>query len=314
MPPRFGGAPSCPTCGKSVYFAEQTLGPGGGAFHKLCLKCVDCAKILEPRLMVDNAGLAYCKPCHSKSFGAKGYGAGGALVGEYAPRSSPTRPAPSPSNASPVRAAPPPKPSFDDDDTRDSRFTPGPPKPPVATKPLLPPVPPPPVREDTRAVPPPPPVPPAASEPIVRAVRPPPAPAPAPPASDALSPPPPAQTASAPPPRPSLPSKPASLRQTVPLSPSTPPRASAGPTTSALGASPIRDLCRRCGTVVYHAEEVRAVGGKWHKRCLRCTTCCTTLAPNLVTERDGAPYCKKCYAEQWGLTGGLGVMTRPNLY
>ncbi|BGP19800.1 hypothetical protein JCM10213v2_007931 [Rhodosporidiobolus nylandii] len=116
MPPVFGGAPSCPRCRKPVYFAEQTLGPGGAAFHKLCLKCVDCGKLLEPRLLVDHDGEAYCKPCHSRSFGAKGYGAGGALVGEYAPRSSPSRPSPA------AASLPPPKPDFDEEDTRDSPF------------------------------------------------------------------------------------------------------------------------------------------------------------------------------------------------
>ncbi|GAA5973733.1 hypothetical protein JCM21900_005698 [Sporobolomyces salmonicolor] len=76
MPPVFGGAPKCPTWGKSVSFAEQTLGLGGVAYHKLCLKCAACGKILEPRLLVDHDGEAYYKACHGKSFGTKGHGAG----------------------------------------------------------------------------------------------------------------------------------------------------------------------------------------------------------------------------------------------
>ncbi|BGP43145.1 hypothetical protein JCM10450v2_007285 [Rhodotorula kratochvilovae] len=75
MPPVYGGAPKCPTCSKSVYAAEQVLGPAG-TYHKLCLKCVACGKLLEPRLLVDHDGQAYCKGCHSKSYGTKGYGAG----------------------------------------------------------------------------------------------------------------------------------------------------------------------------------------------------------------------------------------------
>ncbi|CEQ40876.1 SPOSA6832_02543 [Sporobolomyces salmonicolor] len=107
MPPVFGGALKCPTCGKSVYFAEQVLGPGGVAYHKLCLKCVACGKILEPRLLGDHDGEAYCKACHGKYFGTKGYAAGGALVGEYVSRASasPTRPTTTGSTpASPARA------------------------------------------------------------------------------------------------------------------------------------------------------------------------------------------------------------------
>lgn len=75
-------------CDKSVYAAEQVLGPAGtvrhsirippsprcsrgsstsphtsadpvhrrAQYHKLCLKCKQCGKLLEPRLLVDHDG------------------------------------------------------------------------------------------------------------------------------------------------------------------------------------------------------------------------------------------------------------------
>ena len=30
------------------------------------------------------------------------------------------------------------------------------------------------------------------------------------------------------------------------------------------------DNCRRCGTRVYHAEQVLALSRKWHKLCFKC--------------------------------------------
>ena len=38
MPPVLGGADKCPTCSKSVYFAEEVRALGK-KFHKICLKC-----------------------------------------------------------------------------------------------------------------------------------------------------------------------------------------------------------------------------------------------------------------------------------
>ncbi|GAA5971781.1 hypothetical protein JCM21900_003119 [Sporobolomyces salmonicolor] len=298
MPPVFGGAPKCPTCGKSVYFAEQVLGPGGVAYHKLCLKCVACGKILEPRLLVDHDGEAYCKACHGKSFGTKGYGAGGALVGEYVSRASasPTRPtatgsapasparAPSFSAASPSRApalpsrtpqalaSPPPRPAFSSPAAAGT-FSP-PRARPVPQRPSSPPAPPfalSPFSASRTAL---------AEEDEKE--------------EDEGFPP-----SAAPP-----------LRRPLPVPPSAP---AAVPAAFALRSiSSSTDLCRRCGTQVYFAEQAMAVGSKWHKRCLRCASCSTTLNSHLA-EKDGLPYCRKCYQQQWG-TGSLGVMSRPSLY
>ncbi|KDE02225.1 hypothetical protein MVLG_07205 [Microbotryum lychnidis-dioicae p1A1 Lamole] len=83
MPPTFAAAPKCTYCGKSVYFAEQTIGPAGKIYHKPCLKCSSCGKTLEPGALLDHAGDPYCKACYGKAFGTRGYGVGGALVADY---------------------------------------------------------------------------------------------------------------------------------------------------------------------------------------------------------------------------------------
>ncbi|GAA5845616.1 hypothetical protein JCM3766R1_003530 [Sporobolomyces carnicolor] len=265
MPPVFGGAPTCPTCSGKVYFAEQAIGPGGRAFHKSCIKCTSCNKVLEPRLLVDHDGDAYCKNCHAKSFGTKGYGAGGALVGDYQPRSSPTRPtaASSPVN-SPIRpaaAGPPPPPA---------RPT-VPPKPSfTSTAPVAPTVNEPARTPSTRA--------PESGRDTTHST-------PAFSDDDEED------------------SRPTTTRRPLPFPPS-----QFAP--KSVTSSP--DLCRRCGTQVYFAEQVIAVGSRWHKRCLRCASCSTTLNSHLL-EKDRLPYCKKCYQENFG-TGSLGITSRPTLY
>ncbi|KAJ3048618.1 hypothetical protein HK097_010378 [Rhizophlyctis rosea] len=75
--PKFGGADPCPKCGKAVYFAEQILGPGNVKYHKLCFRCTDCNKSLDSSNMADKDGVIYCKTCHGKKWGPKGYGYGG---------------------------------------------------------------------------------------------------------------------------------------------------------------------------------------------------------------------------------------------
>ncbi|GAA5875834.1 hypothetical protein JCM3774_006466 [Rhodotorula dairenensis] len=337
MPPVFGGSPLCPTCGKAVYFAEKVIGPGGTLYHKLCLKCKECQKSLEPRLLVDHDGVAYCKACYGKLFGAKGYGAGGALVGEYRPRETlpsspqkgpptPVRPSPNAySSASPASATTPFKaepvrtvPLFPSAATASATVPmtaarrPLPTPPPPAPKP--PSIPARPSFGDggkANAPPPPPPLPPAPSIPAV--TRP-----------DHYTPP------TAPVRIDASPERPRAGGHTAPAAPDfdeddtrsrtistsfLPPRPTAASSSSSASAPHLSpDLCPRCHSVVYHAESVAALSRKWHKRCLRCAGCGTTLMPNRLDERDGEPWCKKCYSDKFGLKGGMGVMTRPNLF
>lgn len=250
MPPTYGGAPKCITCNKSVYFAEQQFGPGGKIYHKGCLKCLSCSKSLDALHLVDREGEPYCKSCYSKNFGAKGYGAGGALVGDYAaasPTNSPElsqRPLSPPPAPAPVPALPPP-PSLP------PRFTQ---RPSVASSTT-------------------------ASESSYE--------------------------------RPTSPISSVGTMDSLPSSTS----GSARSWANGGNGSPVRtgrDLCRRCGEVVYAAESVLAAGQKWHKRCLRCAECSTALSSHL-TEKDGLPWCQKCYTKRFGIQS-QGIMSRPGLY
>ncbi|KAI9016113.1 hypothetical protein DFJ74DRAFT_679519 [Hyaloraphidium curvatum] len=75
-----GGGSTCPGCSKTVYFAEQVIGPQGAKFHKLCLKCTSCSKLLETSTISESKDGIVCKSCYAKTHGPKGYGfaAGGA--------------------------------------------------------------------------------------------------------------------------------------------------------------------------------------------------------------------------------------------
>lgn len=55
--------------------------------------------------------------------------------------------------------------------------------------------------------------------------------------------------------------------------------------------------CGKCGKTVYFAEQVRAIGKTYHRSCLRCTECNTTLDSSRLTENEGNPYCKNCYGK-----------------
>ncbi|KAF9934985.1 hypothetical protein FBU30_009408 [Linnemannia zychae] len=85
MSPRFVApiAPKCPRCTKSVYSAEQVIGPNGAAWHKACFTCRECNRRLDSNILAEHEGEAYCKTCHKKMWGPTGYGyASGVLVRE----------------------------------------------------------------------------------------------------------------------------------------------------------------------------------------------------------------------------------------
>lgn len=73
------GAPRCPICNKSVYQAEE-VAANGKKYHQMCFKCKNCRKGLESTTLSPHGDDLYCKSCHSKLFGPKGFRAGNSGV------------------------------------------------------------------------------------------------------------------------------------------------------------------------------------------------------------------------------------------
>ncbi|XP_060074511.1 muscle LIM protein Mlp84B-like [Ylistrum balloti] len=172
-------AERCQRCMKPVYFAEE-LRALGRKWHKLCLKCASCNKLLDSTTCTDHQGEAFCKACYGKNFGPKGYGFAGGASGLSA------------------------------NSTTKYGQVDG-------------------INNFVKAV----------SAPLLQT-----------PASWAA-----------------------------------------------------RDACLRCGHTVYYAEEVRAMGRKWHKICLSCGHCGKPLDSSTCTDHDGDIFCRNCYGKLFGPKG-----------
>ncbi|KAJ3519383.1 hypothetical protein NMY22_g13232 [Coprinellus aureogranulatus] len=61
--------------------------------------------------------------------------------------------------------------------------------------------------------------------------------------------------------------------------------------------------CPRCEKSVYFAEQVKAIGKTYHKGCLRCTECGTTLDSTKLRDHDEQPFCVRCYNKLYGPQG-----------
>ncbi|XP_033124484.1 cysteine-rich protein 1-like [Anneissia japonica] len=69
--------PNCPMCEKPVYFAEKKTSLGRD-WHRGCLRCNRCNKVLNSGQHAEHEGKPYCNmPCYSALFGPKGFGHGG---------------------------------------------------------------------------------------------------------------------------------------------------------------------------------------------------------------------------------------------
>ncbi|XP_043195230.1 muscle LIM protein 1-like [Amphibalanus amphitrite] len=68
--------PKCPACDKSVYAAEERVA-GGYKYHKTCFKCSMCNKALDSTNCSEHEKVLFCKQCHGRKYGPKGYGFGG---------------------------------------------------------------------------------------------------------------------------------------------------------------------------------------------------------------------------------------------
>ncbi|CAF1060445.1 unnamed protein product [Adineta steineri] len=62
-------------------------------------------------------------------------------------------------------------------------------------------------------------------------------------------------------------------------------------------------LCALCNKTVYPAEEVNGAGQKYHKLCLKCTSCNTLLNSGNLNEHETKIYCVPCYRRQFGPRG-----------
>ncbi|ORZ19035.1 hypothetical protein BCR42DRAFT_450165 [Absidia repens] len=310
MPPRFGGAPSCVRCQKAVYMAEQVIGPSG-AYHKVCLTCKECNKRLDSTTLTEREGEAYCKVCHSRKWGIKGYGfAGGAsflstedkmpkdiLESQQqqelsSPPSTPPRMAlnnntaptlPTRPTASEIQQTPSSSINNNvNDDVPSPSFW------------------------SNRSVP------------SVSSTASAPAPAPAPvpvPARTNVNDQPQVQ-------QPSLPPRP-SAAAAAPAAAPAPVNNFTGPKSSYLtyqtGYVPKKlnfgiqnDVCTKCGKAVYAAELALGAGNKYHKLCLKCCQCGKLLSSTNMQDRDRDLYCRGCYSKSFGPKGyGYGNLLTP---
>ncbi|XP_053316006.1 cysteine-rich protein 3 [Spea bombifrons] len=96
----------CPRCRAPVYFAEKVSSLGKN-WHRFCLKCELCNKILSAGGHAEHDGRPYChKPCYAALFGPKGVNIGG--VGSYiydtTPRVQHSEVPESPTSSAPVRS------------------------------------------------------------------------------------------------------------------------------------------------------------------------------------------------------------------
>eukprot|EP00039_Didymoeca_costata_P005229 m.79743 g.79743 ORF g.79743 m.79743 type:complete len:91 (-) comp12726_c0_seq7:1211-1483(-) len=70
-------APKCVVCEKSVYQAELVRACDK-VYHKTCLKCGKCKKVLAAGGYLEKDGTPYCeKPCFAALFGPEGFRGGG---------------------------------------------------------------------------------------------------------------------------------------------------------------------------------------------------------------------------------------------
>ncbi|KOC67997.1 Muscle LIM protein Mlp84B [Habropoda laboriosa] len=73
--------------------------------------------------------------------------------------------------------------------------------------------------------------------------------------------------------------------------------------TAAIKAPPGKG-CPRCGGVVFAAEQVLAKGREWHRKCYKCRDCTKTLDSIIACDGpDKDVYCKTCYGKKWGPHG-----------
>ncbi|CAF2486445.1 unnamed protein product [Rotaria sp. Silwood2] len=68
------------------------------------------------------------------------------------------------------------------------------------------------------------------------------------------------------------------------------------------------NICPRCSKCVYSAEEVKAAGKSFHKRCYTCAHCKKSINAGRYSEHEGELYDNNCYQRLFGPKGvGYGI-------
>ncbi|KAG0366030.1 hypothetical protein BGZ54_005924 [Gamsiella multidivaricata] len=67
--PKFGGVTTCPRCHLAVSVMEQVPGPKNEKWHKKCLNCTGCKKVLDSSALTRGEGEAFCRACFNKTRG-----------------------------------------------------------------------------------------------------------------------------------------------------------------------------------------------------------------------------------------------------
>lgn len=307
----YNATPKCPRCGKSVYAAEQVMGPGRRLYHKPCLACTSCNKRLDSFTLLEHDQDPYCKQCHGRNFGTR----------DLRQANLPHRDEaviPPERTVFPVSSTSPLKPHLtglgpSDKDSEVTTITSGPIEPQKSESNQVEPDNEPekqseqeaeeeaeerkdevPNGNDIGASVPPRTVPFSSIRPGAFKHR------------SALS----LDTAS----RTTTLGR-SNSSASGSLSPKPLIQTSTGTRYGALltggSISPKKQWtgnanpsCPKCGKSVYFAEQVKAVGKTYHKACLRCTQCNTSLDSTRLTEKEGEPYCHRCYSKTRGPQGG----------
>lgn len=68
---KFGGGEKCAVCNKTVYATEK-ISADEKTFHKTCLKCTHCSKVLSTGTYASMSNVYYCKPHFKQLFALKG--------------------------------------------------------------------------------------------------------------------------------------------------------------------------------------------------------------------------------------------------
>merc|ERR1711931_614788 len=61
-------SPKCPACSTSVFLAESFMAADRKPFHKKCVKCKTCNKVLNTSTLNEHQTQLYCKACYENIF------------------------------------------------------------------------------------------------------------------------------------------------------------------------------------------------------------------------------------------------------